>query len=292
MLRATGPTLGGDPKRVARPTRLRGRTIPSYGDLAVTVRGVPVFDALFDDPDALTQLEADALEVVWGGLGVRSVLDCAAGTGIQALGLAERGYEVAASDISPLMLEALREKAEARGVSVVTRRQDFRNLRAWEGRRFDAVVCGGGSITLVPTIEDVRRALRRMVQLVRTGAGVVVVGLHDYSHERDRAREFVLRRPYSKERNDFAFDVRLFDDEGVTVVHNLASWEGRWRITTSRKRHCYLSIAALRAAMEAAGCDSVKSLDLSGRDEVSVGEWALVVGFAGVERRPTLASDA
>jgi len=74
------------------------RPSASFGDIASD------FDALFDDVGYLSELEADALEPLLRSAGARTVLDCACGTGIQAIPLAQRGFAVSASDISPRIL--------------------------------------------------------------------------------------------------------------------------------------------------------------------------------------------
>jgi SAM-dependent methyltransferase len=237
------------------------------------------FDELFEDVETLTRLEGESLDSILEPLGVRRVLDCACGTGIQALGLTARGYEVAASDISPRMLEILAEKAAARGLNVVTRRQDFRNLTPWPGRTFDAIVCAGGSLTLVPTDRDVSRAIHSMVGLASQNDGVVVIGHHNYAHERDAAREFYLRRPFSSKRQDLAFDIRTFGERSVSVVHNIMTMRnGRWRTSVSRKEHRYLRPEQLTALLREAGCTRVDLLNLAATQPVDDAEWILAVG--------------
>jgi len=251
------------------------RALSTYGVLAGR------FDALFDDVERLTELEGLTMDGILRPFGVRSVLDCAAGTGIQAIALAARGYEVAASDISPRMLAALSVKAAAAGAVISTRRQDFRHLTSWPGHPFDAVICCGGSITLVPTDEDVASAVRGMVRLARNGRGPVVIGLHNYSFERDRDRQFVLRRPFMKERGELAFDTREFGRESVTVTHTLmALREGRWRLTTSSNVHRYLDPQRLCRILLAAGCGTVQLRNLAGREASVDDEWVLAVGSA------------
>ena len=72
------------------------------------------------------------------------VLDCAAGVGSLAVGLALRGFAAAATDISPAMIERTRTLAAEHGVQVDAR------VCAWEDLtgepRFDAVFCVGNSL--------------------------------------------------------------------------------------------------------------------------------------------------
>src|ERR1035437_932389 len=120
---------------------------PSYGDMGDD------FDRLFDSADEISRLDAVALDRIFAGSDVESVLDCACGTGIQAIGLASLGYHVEASDISLEMVQVVRRKAAERGLLLPTRQQDFRHLAAGSSHTYDAVVCYGGSLTLLPVGE-------------------------------------------------------------------------------------------------------------------------------------------
>jgi ubiquinone/menaquinone biosynthesis C-methylase UbiE len=255
-------------KATVPPRRCRA----SYGDLAAE------FDFLFPDPDELARLEASSLHAIFGRYGVRSVLDCACGTGIQTLGLAMLGYDVAASDISRRMVEVLDRKAKDKGLAVPSHQADFRRLGQWPGRTFDAVICGGGSLTLVPRREEMAMALARMASVVTPG-GLVVVGLHNYMLLREQGEEFVLRRPFRAGTSEVAFDVREFGAERAFVTHTFAHLDrGRWHVKSSTKSHHYVTAAELRSLMLASGCTSVELLDVTGQHQVREAEWVLAVG--------------
>jgi ubiquinone/menaquinone biosynthesis C-methylase UbiE len=68
----------------------------------------PFYHLIYADWDASVKRQASQLDAVirelWEGR-VRTVLDAACGTGTQAIGLAELGYQVTASDISLESLE-------------------------------------------------------------------------------------------------------------------------------------------------------------------------------------------
>jgi hypothetical protein len=177
------------------------------------------------------------------------------------------------------MLDVLRAKAIRSGLSVATRRQDFRRLTPWPGLSFDAVICPGASLSLVADPADVDLSLRSMLAMVAIHGGVVVIGLHNYALLRDHSSEFELRRPYSSRTQDLAFDARIFRDESVEVIHTIARWRGnRWRLTTSRKVHQYLGSGPLAERMLAAGFRWVRFFDITGSPGDGNGEWVLVVG--------------
>src|SRR5215211_3060598 len=101
-------------------------------------------------PEELLEPEgaAGAFADVLAGLapGAR-VLDCAAGTGQLAVGLALRGFDVTATDASAAMVERTRALAAARGVAL---RTEVRAWKEWAGaapeQPFDAILCVGNSL--------------------------------------------------------------------------------------------------------------------------------------------------
>jgi SAM-dependent methyltransferase len=81
-------------------------------------------------------------EACGAGPGVR-VLDVAAGTGNASIPAAEAGADVVASDLTPELLEAGRERAEAEGVGLEWVEADAENL-PFEDESFDVVMSSIG----------------------------------------------------------------------------------------------------------------------------------------------------
>ncbi len=105
--------------------------------------------AMFDAP--LATLEPGA-----------RVLDCACGTGMLAVGLARRGFQVTASDASPAMVERTRALAEQHGVDIDVERRAWDELAEPPERTpFDAVLCVGNSLTHAEGTAARRRRSRR-----------------------------------------------------------------------------------------------------------------------------------
>jgi SAM-dependent methyltransferase len=134
-----------------------------YGTLAA------VYDWLV--PDALLTPEGNA-EAFAPLLEPRSrVLDCAAGTGTLAVGLALAGFDVTASDASPEMVERTRALAQARGVDVRAEVRQWADLR---GGPYDAVLCVGNSLTHAQGRRGRRLALTAMKRVLRPGGLLVL----------------------------------------------------------------------------------------------------------------------
>lgn len=98
---------------------------------------------------------------------VRSVLDCACGTGRELPLFHSLGVEVVGSDISEAMLAQARKNLAAIGVSVPLYQGDYRALPAHFHRRFDAVACLSTSIAHMPDEDNLLRAFQSMREVLR-----------------------------------------------------------------------------------------------------------------------------
>ena len=109
------------------------------------------------------------------------VLDCAAGTGTLAVGLALRGFDVVATDASAAMIARTRALAARHSVNLDAR------VCAWEDLSgppaFDAVFCVGNSIPHAEGQAARRRAFAAMAGVLRAG-GLLVVTSRNWELER------------------------------------------------------------------------------------------------------------
>ena len=103
------------------------------------------------------------------------VLDCAAGTGQLAVGLALRGYDVTASDASAAMVAQTEALAAARRAAL---RAEVRTWQGWAhiaaARPFDAVFCVGNSLTHAAGRDARRASLAAMAGVLAPGGLLVL----------------------------------------------------------------------------------------------------------------------
>jgi ubiquinone/menaquinone biosynthesis C-methylase UbiE len=94
------------------------------------------------------------------------ILELNAGTGTDAVALAQRGYYVHATDIAPGMLERLRDKVEKLGLEgrVTFQQCSFTNLNEVQGAPFDAVFSDLGGLNCIPNLIPVIRELPRVLK--------------------------------------------------------------------------------------------------------------------------------
>ena len=152
-----------------------------YGTLA------EVYEWLVPDELLEPESQVGAFADVVGELppGAR-VLDCAAGTGELAVGLALRGFDVTATDASHVMLERARSLGHARGVEVQAEVCPWEELegRGWDAS-FHAVFCVGNSLPHARGEAARRRALAAMASVLRP-AGALVVATRNWEAQRAR----------------------------------------------------------------------------------------------------------
>jgi SAM-dependent methyltransferase len=176
-------------------------------------------------PDEL--LEPEGAAAAFGDLvselapGAR-VLDCAAGTGQLAVGLALRGFDVTASDASAAMVGRTRALAAARGAALRTATCAWEQLerQRW-AEPFDAVFCVGNSLAHAEGRAGRRAALAAMAALLRPG-GLLVLTSRNW--ERVRAT-----------RDGLEIGERLVERNGrpALVVHHWTipeRWDERHRL--------------------------------------------------------------
>jgi SAM-dependent methyltransferase len=114
------------------------------------------------------------------------VLDCAAGTGQLAVGLALRGFDVVATDASGAMIERTRRLAAEYGAALEAEARTWEQLAGagWDGV-FDAVFCVGNALTHAAGRPARRAALRAMAGVLR-GGGLLAVTSRNWQLIRDR----------------------------------------------------------------------------------------------------------
>ncbi len=105
------------------------------------------------------------------------MLDIGAGTGRVTLDLAARGTAVTALDLDPLLLGALRGRADRRGLTVPTVTADAARY-AVEGVRFPLVIVPMQTLQLLAGA-DARAGFLRCTREVLAPGGIVAVALAD-----------------------------------------------------------------------------------------------------------------
>jgi SAM-dependent methyltransferase len=118
------------------------------------------------------------------------VLDCAAGPGVLAVGLAQHGFDVTATDASAGMVARARALADRHGVDMSVRECLWEDLGAQGFAPFDVVLCVGNSLAHAPGRAARQAALRAMAGVMRPG-GLLVLTSRNF--EQIRAEPYRLK---------------------------------------------------------------------------------------------------
>lgn len=162
------------------------------------------------------------------------VLDCSCGTGQLAIGLAELGLVVDATDASPGMVLRTRRLAEAHRVPVTTNTVAWSELLSqYAPSTFDFVFCVGNSIAhATGTVQRVA-ALQAMARLVRPGGRLVLT-----------SRNWELVRARGS-RMDIGDQVVRRGSVDAVVIYN-------WQIEDQWEMEHHLEIAVAQLASDGA----------------------------------------
>ena len=105
---------------------------------------------------------------------VRSVLDCACGTGNDLRMVHNLGLQVYGSDISEAMLAQARKMLSDHQIEIPLRRIDFRELPQHYDQQFDAVLCLTTSLPQLLEEQDIVGALQSMHEVLKP-EGILVL---------------------------------------------------------------------------------------------------------------------
>ncbi|MDQ2691165.1 MAG: class I SAM-dependent methyltransferase [Chloroflexota bacterium] len=133
------------------------------------------YDAFADDHPHLTRMRNKVYAHVMHHVqpGAR-ILEINAGTGTDAVQLAQRGYVVHATDIAPGMLARLRDKVETLNLheQVTFEQRSFLSLEKIGGPSFDAVFSDLGGLNCIP---DLTPVIRQLPAILKPGGSVTWV---------------------------------------------------------------------------------------------------------------------
>jgi 2-polyprenyl-3-methyl-5-hydroxy-6-metoxy-1,4-benzoquinol methylase len=198
----------------------------------------------------------------WGD-GVIKVLDLSCGIGTQALGLAQRGYQVTASDISARAVDRARREAAERRLDVSFSVANMLQARDHHPGQYDVVLAVENAVPHLLSDEEILQAFRQFYACCRPGGGCVI-SVRDYENEDPTSPQI---RPYSLKVTDDAkyllFQVWEFDGPIYDVSLYIVRDDGRSMPETHvfRTKYYAVTIPTLMEILAQAGFTDIDRLD-------------------------------
>ena len=272
---------------MVRDAESKGRVDAGRGLLSMDAKGF--YDALGDDYDRMVSWqerlgrEERFFRPLFETHSVRSVLDCACGTGMHAVAFAQWGLASAGADLSPVMIEHARANVLAAGVPVDMRVAGFGHMAESFDRSFDAVTCLGNSLPHVREESSLRACLADFRAILSPG-GILVIQNRNYDRLlRERQRFLPLTARTDADGETLFLRITDFPDSAseesvdFTLI-TLRKTGGAWSQSTQTTPLRALRRATLEAALMAAGFSSFKTYGaFSGAPFDSPGSTDLVI---------------
>ena len=223
----------------------------------------PYYKYLFQDWDASVERQASALDQVireYFGGHVRSILDAACGIGTQTMGLAQKGYELTASDISLGEIETARLEASKRNLNVAFGVADMRDLQKVYQRKFDLVSACDNAIPHLLSDDEIRRAFEQFY-CVSSEQGGCLISVRDYATMEKDGRQFYPRHVHVSENGKIIiFDLWEFDgdyyDITIYIVEDAGTATAKTNVICGGRYYC-ISISKLETLMKEAGLKTI-----------------------------------
>jgi SAM-dependent methyltransferase len=223
----------------------------------------------FVDWDGRLASEMPFIERQLDAASAHRVLDAACGTGMHAIALAKRGYEVVGADASQGMIREARANAAKAGLDVQFKVVGFGELaqtlplapyRGGRGGAFDAVLCLGNSLPHVLTTADLAATLIDFAACLAPG-GLLLIQNRNFDAVLADHQRWMDPQAYQEDGTEWLF-LRFYDfrSDG-TLTFNVATLKrqgaGAWNQSVASTRLRPLRRAELRQALESQDYHSI-----------------------------------
>jgi len=228
----------------------------------------PLYDEFSADYDRFVNwedrlaYELSFIEEQLSSSGARSILDVACGTGMHAIALAQRGYDVTGADVSVGMIERAQGNAAAADSDTRYVVAGFGELATRVGGPFDALLCLGNSLPHVLAPDELAGALNDFATCLRPG-GLLLIQNRNYDQVLDQRERWMPPQAHREDGTERLF-LRFYDyDADGLLTFNVMTLRreiaGEWRQQVTATRLWPLRQEELVAAMDAAGFEAITS---------------------------------
>lgn len=226
----------------------------------------PYYKYIFQDWNASVERQATMLDGIvreYFGGNVHSILDAACGIGTQTIGLAQKGYNLTASDISAGEIEKARLEASRRNLEIAFCVADMRRLKDSHQAKFDLVIACDNSVPHLLSDDEIRKAFEQFHQIT-TERGGCVISVRDYDAMERGGRKLFPRQVHETSLGKIlVFDLWEFDgdyyDITMYVVEDTGDETAKTNVIRGGRYYC-VPIPKLEKLMKEAGFNMVVTL--------------------------------
>lgn len=189
-----------------------------------------------------------------------TVLDCTCGIGTQAIGLATRGYQVHATDLSPASVKLAKQAAESFGVALTFDVADLRSLKTEIEGEFNVVISCDNALPHLLSNEDLQLAAHHLWFKLKPN-GLLIASIRDYDQAIDKKPRSTMPQMFdSPEGRRVVFQVWDWSKDGNTYqVHHFIVREiaGDWQTQHYITHYRALLRDELNQILQAAGFSDI-----------------------------------
>lgn len=225
----------------------------------------PFYHLIFDDWNSSIQRHAKIIDQIirdeWGSDHI-TLVDVSCGIGTQTIGLAQLGYAVDASDISPKAIKRAQSETEKRNLAVKYSVADMRQCYKHHQKQFDVLISCDNSVPHLLSDSEILVAFKEFYNCLKPEGGCIIT-LRDYENEK---REGVQVKPYEIKVVDavkyIIFQTWEFKGDIYQISMFLIRDYGKYEIKTNVFRSQYYAVSKSRIIelMKTAGFSSVKQV--------------------------------
>lgn len=123
--------------------------------------------------------ESQFFKILFRQYNVKSILDCACGTGQHVIMFNQMGFNAIGSDLSPAMIKKAKNYSKQYNIQCKYKIADFRNLNKVFEQKFDSVICVGNSLPHLLSIKDLKTALVNFYKILNK-KGLLIIQQRNY----------------------------------------------------------------------------------------------------------------
>ena len=197
----------------------------------------PFYKLMYPDWEKSMHRQANMLDSIFrehAGEKIETVLDVACDIGTQCIGLAQLGYKLSASDLSPVEVEHARAEAISHGVAIDFHVGDMREVWSIFQEQFDAVIACDIAIPHLLSIADILQAFRQFHQCLKSG-GICLISIRDYAKLEKHSTQLQINPRLVHEFNVekvILFDLWKFEGDFYEISTYIVQDEGNTDIKT------------------------------------------------------------